>query len=66
MKRLHNSLDVLSWFPLWTDYAAEFEKLKDVWRDYDGEIDIVISAKSSIKAVSQDVIVIRESLPELK
>ncbi len=65
LNRFDNSLEVLSWFPLWSDYAAEFEKLKDVWRDYDGEIDIVISAKSSIKAVSQDVIVIRESLPEL-
>jgi twitching motility protein PilJ len=65
LKRFDNSLEVLSWFPLWTDYAAEFAKLKDVWRDYDSEIDIVISAKASIKAVSQDVIVIRESLPEL-
>jgi twitching motility protein PilJ len=65
LNRFDNSLEVLSWFPLWTDYAAEFAKLKDVWRDYDSEIDIVISAKASIKAVSQDVIVIRESLPEL-
>jgi twitching motility protein PilJ len=60
-----NSLDVLNWFPLWSEYEAEYSKLKDVWRYYDSEIDIVISAKASTKAVSQDVIVIRESLPEL-
>jgi twitching motility protein PilJ len=65
LNQLDNSLEALSWFPLWGEYAAEYAKLKEVWRDYDSEIDIVISAKASINAVSQDVIVIRESLPEL-
>jgi twitching motility protein PilJ len=60
-----NSLDALSWSPLSTDYKIEYSKLKDVWRRYDSEIDTVISAKVLINTVSQDVAVIRESLPEL-
>jgi twitching motility protein PilJ len=60
-----NSLDALTWSPLSTDYKIEYSKLKDVWRRYDSEIDTVISAKVLINTVSQDVAVIRESLPEL-
>lgn len=60
-----NGDDALNLSPLSSDYETEYSKLKSVWSTYDSKIDTVISAKVTIKAISDDVAAIRESLPEL-
>ncbi len=60
-----NGEDALNLSPLSSDYEQEYSKLKSAWGNYDSEIDTVISAKASIRAISEGVTVIRESLPEL-
>jgi twitching motility protein PilJ len=60
-----NGDEALGLSPLSSDYEDEYSKLKGVWSLYDSKVDTVMSAKGLIKTVSEDVTVIRESLPEL-
>ena len=65
LNRLENGHSSDGLPPLGDEYAANMAAMKAAWQDYDASINTILKARTSMQTVSNFIVQITESLPEL-